>query len=143
MVLRPVRAQNKPVPLRTLTNDFKDCKLIKLDPAEAGSPLVVLQEGCAPNDLTCKSKMFYLQRDGMWIDEIAHSTLSDRDAGLVVFETPADVIGLLSQLFGKPKVREIHATEADVENYVARMQKVKSPEAALRDFLARYRAAGP
>jgi len=126
---------------RFLTNDYKDCKLIKLDPHESHSPLVVAQEGCAPDDCTAKTKLFYLQRDGMWIDEIAQSTRPDSEIGDVVFETPNEAIRLLSGLFGKPQVRALPTTEADVEAYVGRIQKVVSPEAAYREFLARYRAA--
>jgi hypothetical protein len=127
---------------RFLTNDYKDCKLIKLDPHESHSPFVVAQEGVAPDDCTAKTKLFYLQRDGMWIDEIARSTRPDSEIGDVVFETPNEAIRILSNLFGKPQVRALPTTEADTETYVARMQKVTSTEAAYREFLARYRAAG-
>jgi hypothetical protein len=127
--------------MRTLTNDFKDCHLIKLDPREHGSPVVVAQEGCAPDDMLCKTKMFYLQRDGRWIDEIARSTRPDSEAGDVIFESPGDAIRLLSSLFGKPRVRELPVTEADVEAYITKMKNVRSTEAAYRDFLARFRAA--
>jgi hypothetical protein len=126
---------------RFLTNDYKDCKLIKLDPHDSHSPFVVAQEGCGPDDPTAKTKLFYLQHDGMWIDEIARSTRPDSEIGDIVFETPNEAIRLLSNLFGKPLVRGLATTEADAEAYVARMQKVTSTEAAYRDFLARYRAA--
>jgi len=126
---------------RFLTNDYKDCQLIKLDPHESHSPFVVTQEGCAPDDCTAKTKLFYLQHDGMWIDEIARSTRPDSEIGDIVFETPSDAIRLLSGLFGKPLVRALPTTEADVEAYVARMQKIVSTETAYREFLARYRAA--
>jgi hypothetical protein len=129
------------MPMRFLTNDFKDCHLIKLDPSESGSPFIVSQEGCAPDDMTCKTKMFYLQRDGQWIDEIARSTRPDSEAGDVIFESPAEALELLSGLFGKPKVRQVSVTEAETEAYIAKMQSLASPEAGYRDFLARYRAA--
>jgi hypothetical protein len=127
--------------VRTLTNDFKDCRLIKLDPKESGSPLIVCQEGVAPSDMMCKTKMYYLQHDGQWIDEIARSTLPDSESGEVIFESPTEAINLLSRMFGKPKIREIHVTEADVEAYIERMKKIASPEVGYREFLARYRAA--
>ena len=127
--------------MRTLTNDYKDCRLIKLDPSEPGSPLVVAQEGCAPNDPRCRSLLYYLQRDGKWIDEIARSTRSDTEAGDIIFETSAEALRLLSNLFGKPTVREIAVSEADTEAYIARAKSAGSPANAYREFLARYRAA--
>lgn len=128
-------------PKRTLTNDYKDCRLIKLDPSESRSPLIVTQEGCAPDDPYCRTRLFYLQRDGKWIDEIARSTRPDSEAGDIVFETAGEALQLLSSLFGKPFVRELPVTEADTEAYIARAKSVSSPEAAYREFLARYRAA--
>ncbi|HEY3901723.1 MAG TPA: hypothetical protein VGM54_24130 [Chthoniobacter sp.] len=127
--------------MRYLTNKCEDCRLIRLDPSQPGSPLVVMQEGCAPNDELCKTKMFYLQRDGKWIDEIARGTRPDSEAGDVVFESTSEVVQLLTSLFGKPVVRELPVSESDVEAYITRMKSIASPEAALRDFLARSRAA--
>jgi hypothetical protein len=129
-----------PAAKRTLTNDYKDCRLIKLDAREPRSPLVVTQEGCAPDDPLSKTRLFYLQRDGKWIDEIARSTRPDSEAGDVVFETTGEALQLLSSLFGKPVVRELPITEGDVQAYMARV-KSGSPEELFRQFLARYRAA--
>jgi hypothetical protein len=131
-----------PTPQRALTNDYRDCKLIKLDANEPKSPLFVAQEGYAPSDPNCRMRMFYLQRDGMWIDEIARSTLPDDQAGDVVFESPTEAMKSLSGLLGKPMIRELPVTEADVQAYMARV-KGGSPEDLLRQFLARYRAAKP
>jgi len=133
-------ADPRSMPMRFLTNDFKDCRLIKLDPTEAHSPFVVEQEGVGPNDPSCKTRMYYLQRDGKWIDEVARSTRPDAEIGDIVFETPAEAVELLTSLFGKPHVRELPVTEADVEAYIARAQSAGSAEAAFREFLARYRA---
>ena len=64
-----------PTPSRALTNDYNACKLIMLEANDPTSPLVVTQEGYAPSDPNFRKRVFYLQRDGMWIDEIAYSTL--------------------------------------------------------------------
>lgn len=129
-----------PTPSRALTNDHNDCKLIKLDANDPKSPLVVIQEGYAPSDPTCRMRLFYLQRDGFWIDEIARSTVPDSEAGDIVFETSAEALKALSGLFGKPLVRELPVTEGDVQAYMARA-KGGSAEDLFRQFLARYRAA--
>jgi hypothetical protein len=130
-----------PTPTRVLTNDSRDCKLIKLDADNSKSPYVIMQEGYAPGDPTCRMQLFYLQRDGFWIDEIARSTRPDSEAGEVVFETTAEAMQVLAGLFGKPLIRVLPVTDADAQAYLARMKGVSSPKDALRDFLARYRAA--
>jgi hypothetical protein len=81
-----------PTPSRALTNDYNACKLIMLEANDPTSPLVVTQEGYAPSDPNFRKRVFYLQRDGMWIDEIAYSTLPHTEAGDIVFERDRDVI---------------------------------------------------
>lgn len=127
-------------PSRALTNDYKDCRLIKLDSQDPKSPLVVMQEGYVPTDPNSRMRMFYLQRDGFWIDEIARSTRPDTEAGDIVFETAAEAMQVLSQLVGKPLVRELPVSEADIQTYMARARG-GNPEDLFRQFLARYRAA--
>ena len=126
---------------RTLTNDYGDCRMIRLDPAERRSPFIVLQEGCAPDDMRARTRVFYLQHDGVWIDEVARSKRPDSEIGDIIFETTAEAVHLLSSLFGKAKVRDLPVTDADVEDYIAKVQALSSAEVAYRDLLARYRAA--
>jgi hypothetical protein len=127
--------------MRNLTNAYQDCHLIKLDPHDSRSPIVVTQEGCAPNDPLVKTRLFYLQRDGQWIDEIARNTRPDSEAGEIVFESVGEALRLLSSLSGKPRVRAVRTGEADAEAYIAKVKSFPSTEAAYRDFLTRYRAA--
>jgi hypothetical protein len=130
-----------PTPKRALTNDYRDCKLIKLDPNDPSSPFVVTQEGYVPGDPNSRMRLFYLQRDGQWIDEVARSTRPDREAGDIVFETSSEAVKMLSSLLGAPFVRELPVTDADIQTYMSKAKTVSSPEAAFREFLARYRAA--
>jgi hypothetical protein len=111
-----------------------------LDANDPRSPLIVAQEGYAPSDPNCRMRMFYLQRDGLWIDEIARRTRPDSEAGDVVFDSSAEALKALSGLFGKPLVRVLPVTESDVQTYMARV-KGSSPEELLRQFLARDRSA--
>ncbi|HSI11241.1 MAG TPA: hypothetical protein VK961_04325 [Chthoniobacter sp.] len=133
--------RGQPLSMRNLTNDYKDCQLIKLDPSERGSPLIVAQEGCAPDDPRCRSLLFYLQRDGKWINEIARSTRPDTECGDIVFETAAEALRLLAGLSGRPIVRQIDVTEPDTEAYIAKAKSLSSLEQGYREFLVRYRAA--
>jgi hypothetical protein len=129
-----------PTQTRALTNDYRDCRLIKLDAKDPSSPLVVTQEGYAPGDPNCRMQMFYLQRDGFWIDEISRSTRPDSEAGDIVFENTSEALKALSGLLGAPLVRSLPVTEADIQTYMARARG-GSPEELFRQFLARYRTA--
>ena len=127
--------------MRALTNDHRDCRLIKLDPEDPTSPYAVTQEGYDSNDPKYRMRMFYLQRNGQWIDEIARSTRPDSEGGDVLFETSAEAFKVLGHLTGKPVVRDLPVSEADVKTYLARVGSGSSPQELLRQFLARYRAA--
>jgi hypothetical protein len=129
-----------PTPPRVLTNDYKACQLIKLDPKDPASPLVVMQEGYSPSDPQCRMRMFYLQRDGFWIDEIARSTRPENEVGDIVFDTSGEAMKVLSGLVGTPMIRQLPVTEADIQAYKARASS-GSAEDLFRQFLARYRAA--
>ncbi len=89
-----------PTPIRALTNDYRCCKLIRLDSRDPKSALIVSQEGYAPNDGNCRMRMFYLQRDGVWIDEIARSTRPESEIGDVVFANSAEALHTLTALLG-------------------------------------------
>jgi hypothetical protein len=129
-----------PTPTRALTNDYRDCQLVKLDTDDPKSPLVVMQEGYVSGDPLSRMRLFFLQRDGMWIDEIARSTRPDTEIGDIVFESYAEAVQTLSTLLGKPMIRAIPVTEADTQAYIAR-GRATSAEQIARQFLARYRAA--
>ena len=129
------------MPKRFLTNDYRDCSMIRLDPAERHSPFVVMQEGCAPDDMQARTRVFYLQHDGVWIDEVSRSKRPDSEIADIVFESTAEAVQLLSRLFGKAKVRDLPVTEADTEAYIERVKSFSSAEDAYRNLLARHRAA--
>jgi hypothetical protein len=138
----PIRSETTmPTPLRALKNDANACKLIKVDPADSKTPYAVMQEGYDPDDITCRMRMFYLQRDRQWIDEIARSTRPDAEGGDVLFENAAEALNAISKLPAKPVVRNLPVTQSDVKNYLARVGSGSSPQELLRQFLARYRAA--
>ena len=127
--------------MRALTNDYKDCKIIKIDPADPTSPYGVMQEGYDPNDPTYRTRMFYLQRDGQWIDEIARSARPDSEGGDVLFESSAEALELLGRLRGKPVVRDLPVSQDDDEKLPRTRWQRQFPQELLRQFLARYRAA--
>jgi hypothetical protein len=127
-------------PSRAITNSYQDCRLITLDANDPSSPLVVVQEGYAPGDPAARPRLFYLQRDGQWIDEISRSKLPDNELADVVFDTPGDVMRVLAKMIGGVMVRHLPVTEADVQAYLTRMKSITSPADALKGVLARYRS---
>src|SRR4029450_5915409 len=82
-----IKLTTMPRPMRALTNDHKDCRLIKLDPADPTSPYAVMQEGYDSNDPRYRMRMFYLQRDAQWICGIGRRTRPGAGGGGVRFET--------------------------------------------------------
>jgi hypothetical protein len=127
-------------PTRALSNDSSDCRLIKLDAQDPKSPLVILQEGYVPGDPTSRMRLFYLQKDGFWIDEITRSKRREDDWGSIVFDTAAEALELLGSLGKSPLVFSAPVSEEDVRAYLARVRN-GSPEKMARELLARYREA--
>jgi hypothetical protein len=128
-------------PARALTNNYQDCRLIKLDPNDPKSPVVIVQEGYAHGDLTFRMALYYLQRDGLWIDEIARSSVSDKEVEAIIFDNSGEALKVLGTLIGKPMVRTLPIKEADVQAYIAKAKSVGSAEVYLQDLLKRYRAS--
>ena len=132
-------------PTHALSNDYCDCRLIKLDAQDPKSPLVILQEGYVPGDPTSRMRLFYLQKDGFWIDEITRSKRREEEWGAIVFDTAAEALELLGSLGKSPLILGAPVSEEDVRAYLARVRN-GSPEDMARELLARYRetkAAGP
>ncbi|HEY2341395.1 MAG TPA: hypothetical protein VGH90_00135 [Chthoniobacteraceae bacterium] len=127
-----------PAPIRSLSNDYRECKLIKLDPNDPHSPVAVSQEGYSPSDPTCQMSLYYLQRDGKWIDEFSRSSVAAKEPVEIIFDTSADALQVLSKLVGKPAIRSLPVTEAEIREYIA---KAKDVSTSIRELLARYRAA--
>jgi hypothetical protein len=68
-----------PAPTRVLTNSYQDCKLVKMDSHDPNSPFVVMQEGYAPGDPSCRMRLFYLQRGLLGQPLIRELPVSDAD----------------------------------------------------------------
>ena len=130
-----------PTPSRALTNDYKDCKLIKLDSNDPKSPLVVMQEGYAPerSELPDAHVLPPARRILDRRNRPQHACPTAKPATSFL-KPPPKRSQALSGLLGKPLIRELPVTEADIQAYKTRVQG-GSPEELLRGFLARYRAA--
>jgi hypothetical protein len=82
--------------------------------------------------------LYYLQRDGKWIDEFSRSSVAAKEPVEIIFDTSADALQVLSKLVGKPAIRSLPVTEAEIREYIA---KAKDVSTSIRELLARYRAA--
>lgn len=101
--------------LRTITNHHKDMDVWDIDPSPDRGPFVVVQEGCAPGDVTAKSKVFALRRDGTWADAAYY--LAGEGTGSfeeIMFLTTAEVMELLQRLAPNPSVANVTASEEQI-----------------------------
>jgi hypothetical protein len=127
--------------MRALTNAYHDCALINLEPQTPGGTYVVAQKGYAPGDPALRERLFILQRDGRWLDQVAHHALPPEEQFQGVFETVEEVIDVLRNLTGAPVVVPFHVTEDHVRTHLQNLQTSGSTEAMIRKFLAKYRAS--
>jgi hypothetical protein len=126
--------------MHQLTNIYQDCKLITLEPGTPGGPFVVTQLGFDPQDPRMTERLFLLQRDGTWIDQIAHPTLPPAERFHVVFDTLPEVMATLGKLTGTPEILRLPVSEAQLREHVAALQAAGTGDALVRGFLASYRA---
>jgi hypothetical protein len=127
--------------MRQLTNNYGDCKLVNLEPNTPAGPYVVSQLGHDPEDPRMADQLFILQRDGVWIDQIAHSTLPPEERFHIIFDTLPEVMATLGKLSGKPTIARREVSEAELRQHLAALQAAGSTDALVRSFIASYRAA--
>lgn len=125
--------------MRQLTNNYRDCTLINIEPSTPGGPYVVVQEAFDPEDPQMRNALFMLQHDGTWIEEIARTELPDEERFEVVFETLNDVMQAFQAMPDKPSVERIPVTAEAIEAYLANLRASGGTEAVMRGFLNRYR----
>lgn len=125
--------------LRALSNRYSDFRLIRLDPRDGNSPLVVVQEGYDPSDPAARVWLFFLTRNEDWLDEIAASKLSDSDLAQVIFDSAAEAMAAIEALSETPKVRDAEISRADIETYIRKVEGVSADQIGKR-MLERYRA---
>lgn len=125
--------------MKALTNNYNQCRLIRLDENATNSPFAVLQEGYDAKDPTMRMSFYWLQRDGTWVEDIARTALPEGQKFDSVFENVTDAMNLLASLSGEPQIERIPLTAEVIEQHIATL-KNSSIEALMRQFLASYRA---
>lgn len=126
--------------MQSLTNFYGDCALINLEPSTPGGPYVVVQKALDPEAMSLREELFFLRRDGVWVEEIARTTLPEEDRFAVVFERLDEVMAVLGKLSGPPEILRVTVSREQVDLYLAALKAAGSSEALIRGMLARYRA---
>jgi hypothetical protein len=126
-------------PLRTLSNNYGDCTLIRAEPENPRSPFVVAQLGADPMDPTFRQAVFFLQKHGRWIEESVNACRPDAERFQIIFDNLDDVMRVLGALTGKPEIERHEVSLEALHGYVERL-KTSTTEEIVRGFLTRYRA---
>ncbi|MBX7208882.1 MAG: hypothetical protein K1X78_11250 [Verrucomicrobiaceae bacterium] len=131
----------------TITNHYTNAHVLNLgnDSGKPG-PVIAVQNGVAPGDMTVKQKMFLLCRDGAWVDVVA--LVSSTDAKLwdeVLFDNSSQVLALLDKLGSTVEVKKIELTAAAIESWLNRTANLDAAQRIqnLRDvYKKRLEASG-
>ena len=109
--------------MRALTNSYHDCQLVDVG-AHAGrrGPFIILQSGFDPEDLYMCESVFYLRRDGLWIDEIAQMGRPDDERMLILYEDAEEAARALQLLRGLPLVVRYPHCQSDVRTRIVELQ---------------------
>lgn len=106
----------------TITNHFTNVQVLKLteEPGKSG-PLIVVQHGVAPGDMTVEQRLFLLCRDGQWADVVALGAASQADLwDEALFDKPSQVMALLDKIDATPVVKQIEMTTEGIASWMAR-----------------------
>lgn len=109
----------------TITNHFTNVQVLKLttEPGKSG-PLIAVQYGNAPGDMTISQCMFLLCRDGKWVDVVALGAANRADLwDEALFDKPGQVLALLDKMgAATPDVKEIETTADGIASWLARTE---------------------
>jgi hypothetical protein len=124
--------------MNAISNSYTDCRLVNLEPSTPEGPFIVSQDAYDPQDPLLQAKVFFLKRDGTWVDELVHWTAEDGGAFDIVFDRVADVMKVLAELGTTVTLDRSIPDASAVEAYLNRIKGLDA-ETILRNFLTRYR----
>ena len=123
--------------MRTITNDYRDAKVLNLG---SKGPYLVTQTGVSPADPIPRTKMFVLRPDGRWVDLNAYVSQGKPEVlDEAVFNSMTDVMSTFGKLPGRPQVLDRPVDEAGLKAWIER-QKGGDPLQAARDWATQYRS---
>ncbi len=125
--------------MRTITNDYRDSKVLNLGSAGTPGPYLVIQQGVAPKDPIPKTRMFVLRPDGSWADFNAYVCQGKPEVlDEIVFSSMAKVMMAFGKLPGRPQVVDLPVDEAGLRAWIERQKDGDTLQAA-RDWAAQYK----
>ncbi len=126
--------------LKTITNDYRDAKILNLGSGYERGPYLVTQTGIAPRAESLRTHMFVLRPDGCWADFNAYVCQEKPEVmDEIVFPTMAEVMTTFGRLTGAPQVVDLPIDKAGLEAWIAR-QANSNPLEAARAWAQRYKA---
>jgi len=126
--------------MRTLTNDYRDAKILNLGSSGERGPYLVTQTGVAPSAQMPRSHLFVLRPDGYWVDFNAYACQGKPEAmDEIVFPTMAKVMETFAKLIGRPRVLDLPIDEAGLKAWIARQESGDTLQAA-RAWASQYKA---
>ena len=126
--------------MRTLTNDYRDAKILNLGSSGERGPYLVTQTGVAPSAQMPRSHMFVLRPDGYWVDFNAYACQGKPEAmDEIVFSSMTEVMETFGKLMGRPRVLDLPIDEAGLKAWIAR-QESSDPLQAARAWASQYKA---
>jgi hypothetical protein len=123
--------------MHTITNDYKDARILNLGSEGDRGPYLVTQTGIAPSDPLLKTHMFVLRPDGYWVDFNAYASQGKPEAiDEIVFTSTIKVMETFGRLFGRPRVLDLPIDEAGLNAWIERYSS--DPLQAVRAWVAEY-----
>jgi hypothetical protein len=124
--------------MRTITNDYRDARILNLGSGDQRGPYLVTQTGVSPSDPLPKERMFVLRPDGRWVDFNAYASQGKPEAmDEIVFSTTTQIMETFGKLFGRPQVFDLRVDEVGLKAWLER-QKDGNPLEAARAWAAGY-----
>jgi len=108
--------------MATITNHFTNIELLNLSdqPGKPG-PLIAVQNGVAPGDMTVKDRMFLLCRDGKWADVVALGAAGKPELwDQALFDTSGQVLALLDKMGSTPELQQIETSAESIASWLSR-----------------------
>lgn len=123
--------------MHTITNDYKDARILNLGSEGDRGPYLVTQAGIAQSDPLLKTHMFVLRPDGYWVDFNAYASQGKPEAmDEVVFPSTIKVVETFGRLFGRPRVLDLPIDEMGLNAWIERYSS--DPLQAIRAWVAEY-----
>jgi hypothetical protein len=106
-----------------LINSYLHCQLVDIGAGEGRhGPFIITQAGFDPEDLYMSESVFYLRRDGLWIDEIAQISRPDEERMLILYEDAEEAAKALKFLGGTPLIVRYPLSKSAIQTRIVELR---------------------